>query len=167
MCAIRPWLGEAEGVTVSGGEPFDQPVALRALLTALRAESAIDVLVYSGHPFERIADAVSTMNSLIDVIISDPFEREKPQTLVLRGSDNQRMHLLTELGRRRFGDDGNGARSERRFDIMVDEDGSAWLAGIPGRDDFVRLRDTLGAAGHDSATSQDMRFSKRGRPEWN
>ena len=160
MTALRPWLGDAEGITVSGGEPFDQPVALRALLAALRAESAIDVFVYSGHPFEKIAEDVNAMHGLIDALMSDPFERETPQTLVLRGSDNQRLHLLTELGRRRFGDfDRDIADSERRFDIMVDEDGSAWLAGIPAPDDFARLRDALAAAGHDAATSEDRRRS--------
>ncbi len=104
MAALRPWLGHADGITVSGGEPFDQSAALRALLTALRTETAIDVFVYSGHPFERIAQDVSAMHGLIDALMSDRFQREAPQTLALRGSDNQRLHLLTELGRKRFGD---------------------------------------------------------------
>ncbi|MGG7582215.1 4Fe-4S cluster-binding domain-containing protein [Rhizobium sp. Nf11,1] len=29
---LQPWLPEAEGVTVSGGEPFDQQEALQSLL---------------------------------------------------------------------------------------------------------------------------------------
>jgi len=33
---IDPWLKEADGVTISGGEPFDQPMALAALLGWLR-----------------------------------------------------------------------------------------------------------------------------------
>ncbi len=170
MTALRPWLGDAEGITVSGGEPFDQPKALRVLLTALRNESQVDVFVYSGHPFERIKEDVSAMYGLIDAVMSDPFEKRTPQTLALRGSDNQRLHLLTALGRKRFGAfDRVIATSDRRFDIMVDEDGSAWLAGIPGRDDFARLGDALAAAGHRAATSEDRRSPPRigGRQRWN
>ena len=33
---LTPWLAEAEGITLSGGEPFDQFPALLALLQGLR-----------------------------------------------------------------------------------------------------------------------------------
>ena len=52
---IYPWLEEADGITISGGEPFDQPEALIHLLAQIRSKTSIDILVYSGHPFEKIA----------------------------------------------------------------------------------------------------------------
>ena len=153
--AVEPWLEEADGITVSGGEPFDQPDALLALLRALRARTDIDVLVYSGHPVERIAPWLAAADGLIDALISDPYLDHAPQTLPLRGSDNQRLHLLTDLGRRVFAAyERPSPAPERRFDVMFDADGQVFLAGIPPRGDLARLRAALAAAGHAAWTSQ-------------
>jgi anaerobic ribonucleoside-triphosphate reductase activating protein len=37
---------------------------------------------------------------------------------------------------------------------MFDADGAVWLAGIPARDDFLRLKTLLSAAGADVTISQ-------------
>ncbi len=50
---ITPWLHEAEGITISGGEPFDQFDALRSLLEGLRRLSELDILVYSGYSWSN------------------------------------------------------------------------------------------------------------------
>src|ERR1051326_4990397 len=70
--AIRAELNSADGVTISGGEPFDQPVALEVLLRQLRATFRGGILVFSGHPWEQLAKRVAQWNGLIDVLISDP-----------------------------------------------------------------------------------------------
>ena len=49
LAAVSPWLVTADGVTISGGEPFDQVDALLALLRGLRSAGAEDILVYSGY----------------------------------------------------------------------------------------------------------------------
>jgi len=54
--AITPWVGDADGATISGGEPFDQPAALLELLQGLRAAGNVPVLVYSGFPYERLQE---------------------------------------------------------------------------------------------------------------
>jgi anaerobic ribonucleoside-triphosphate reductase activating protein len=155
LTALDPWLPQANGVTVSGGEPFDQPDALRALLEGIRARTEIDVLVYSGYPIERLDDHLSGMEGLIDALMSDPYDVVVPQTLALRGSDNQRLHRLTPLGERRFAAFEREAQPhEAALDVMFDDDGTVWMAGIPRRDDMRRLRQTLAAQGHSAVTSQ-------------
>jgi len=166
MEAVQPWITVADGVTVSGGEPFDQPEALKALLSNLRHAGADDIFVYSGHPFEEIEATVAAMEGLIDALMSDPFELETAQTLALRGSDNQRLTLLTAAGREHFaGYERPATGGDRRFDVLVDGDGSAWLAGIPDRGDFYRLRAMLEAAGHKIVTSEDRRIGRLNRAE--
>lgn len=51
--AISPWLSTADGITVSGGEPFDQREALFELLARLRALTAADILVFTGYDGNR------------------------------------------------------------------------------------------------------------------
>ena len=161
MNAISPWLQEADGITISGGEPFDQPEALVNLLAQIRSKTSADILVYSGHPFEKIAPAVEKCQGTIDALISDPYDEIAPQTLALRGSDNQRLHCLTPLGEARFRSFDRAPKSlDKTFDIMFDEAGAIWLAGIPKRDDMRRLKTILAEEGHFAITTQDERSIK-------
>lgn len=156
LAAIRPWFATADGITISGGEPFDQVGALEVLLRGLRAESSGDILVFSGYPLEALQAHLSRMSGLIDAIVSDPFERTATQSLRLRGSDNQRLTFLTELGRQCFtAYEASRDDRDRRLDVSFDDAGAVWFAGIPDRDDFVRLNAWLTSRGHRVATSED------------
>lgn len=154
--AIAGWLPGASGFTISGGEPFDQPSALRVLLSELRARHPGDVLVYSGHPVERLP--MPDFEGLIDALISDPLDLDHEQSLPLRGSDNQRLHLLTPMGRKRFGHANSPATQQNGLDVMFDHrNGDVFLAGIPRRGDLNRLREILEAAGHRAGVTEDRR----------
>lgn len=74
-----PWLHEADGITISGGEPFDQFDALIRLLQGLRGLSQVDILVYSGYSLEQLEDQLSQADSLIDALISDPYDEALSQ----------------------------------------------------------------------------------------
>lgn len=138
---IGPWLQVCDGVTVSGGEPFEQALALEELLRGIRNFTPADILVYSGKPLEQLLGERCVTASLIDCLISDPFERDAPQTRYLMGSDNQRMTCLTPIGRQVFGTlDRQAVEADRRLDVMFDGAGAVWLAGIPGRGDMARLQ---------------------------
>lgn len=153
--AISLWLGQADGITISGGEPFDQPEALASLLAAIPLSASHDILVYSGHPFEHIQHHPALREGRVDALISDPFAVHMLQTLPLRGSDNQRLHLLTERGRQRFAHFNNPISADQRsLDVMFDDDGTVWLAGIPRPGDMGRLRTVLGAQGHEIRTTE-------------
>ena len=149
LAQVQTWLPDAAGITISGGEPFDQPEALIALLHGLRQQSSGDILVYSGHAFESLADTLARADGLIDALISDPFNIDAPQTHPLRGSDNQRLHCLTPLGHSRFAQYEQASGNNRKtLDVMFDDDGSVWFAGIPDRGDFDRLKNLLTDQGH-------------------
>lgn len=155
MARIAPWLAACDGVTVSGGEPFDQPQGLADLLGQLRAHGAVDILVYSGHPYEKLQPFLAAWPGLIDALISEPFELGQAQTRPLRGSDNQHLHLLTEQGRARFAAYERPLHAgDRQLDVMLDDSGTVWLAGIPSRGDMQRLQALLQAQGHSSHTTE-------------
>jgi anaerobic ribonucleoside-triphosphate reductase activating protein len=81
--ALASWVPAAEGITISGGEPFDQPEALRELLTALRSETETDIFVYSGYPFESLRDWLASTPGLIDALMTDPYDERASQICVL------------------------------------------------------------------------------------
>ncbi|NTF55021.1 radical SAM protein [Agrobacterium rhizogenes] len=165
--AMDRWLPAAEGLTVSGGEPFDQPDALADLLTAFRRRSETDILVFSGYPVEKLTAHLEMMDGLVDALISDPYLVDAPQTKALRGSDNQRLHLLTALGEARFTAYERAIQSgDKKFDLMMDADGTVWMAGIPTRGDFEKLSRHLSNEQHTVLTTQDRSISRarRGTP---
>lgn len=152
---LEPWLEVADGVTITGGEPFDQPDALAALLAAIRLRSSGDILLYSGYSMAVLQEQVQRFSGLVDALMSEPYDAEAGQTLALRGSDNQRLHLLTSLGEERFATYlGARAKNDPGIDLMFDDDGIVFMAGIPRPGDMERLRALLASCGHVAQTSE-------------
>ena len=143
--SLRPWLATADGVTVSGGEPFEQPAALAALLRILRLEISGDLFVYSGMTWERLVAEYPDVVGLPDVIMSEPYDASITGTLPFRGSDNQRLHRLTPLGALRYPESfDEPVEGVRSLDVATVGE-TAFLVGIPmdgARPNFRRrLRD--------------------------
>lgn len=149
--SLDEWIMQADGITISGGEPFDQPQALLTLVRVLKQKTAADILVYTGYSMSQIIDYVAAAAPNIDVLISEPFQYQMAQTLSLRGSDNQIMHLMTPLGEARFKAYNGIRKPEKTLDIMFDDDGLVWMAGIPQRDDMLQLISLLEQQGHNIA----------------
>jgi len=138
--------GPIDGVTISGGEPFEQPEALHALLEALyrwREESgrSFDLLCYSGLPLARLRRDHAGVLALLDALIPEPFvDRLEPEG-PWRGSANQPLVLLSALGERRFAGSVLASAQERPS-IQVDvRGGEVWFIGIPRRGDLDRIVD--------------------------
>ena len=156
LSAVASYAYVADGVTISGGEPFEQPDALGELLHGLSAmlQPGVDVLVYSGLPFKSLSTWLEKWPGLVDAVISEPFDVTAPQTRPLMGSDNQQFHTLTALGWERFAQFQRPRdRRDDQLDVMVDENGTAWMAGIPRRGDLERLQGFLAARGTVSRTT--------------
>ncbi len=88
-----------EGLTVSGGDPFEQPEELLKLLRSVRNVFR-EIMVYTGFLYEQIetgqcGEAAKEVLAYIDVLIDGPYMKEKniPEA-VLRGSENQRILYL-------------------------------------------------------------------------
>jgi anaerobic ribonucleoside-triphosphate reductase activating protein len=152
--SIAPWLGAADGVTISGGEPFDQPAALLELLHGLRAAGDVPVLVYSGYACQLLQKRNCQALSLIDVLISEPFDASQAVSAPLRGSANQRVSCLTERGVALWQEaEADWRERGSRLDLIAEPDRSVWLAGVPGPGDLDRLGQRLSAAGIRAHTS--------------
>ncbi len=95
---VRKFPG-LRGVTLSGGEPFEQAKAFAALCRALRAEGA-DVVAFSGLTRRELeAEARPNARALlaeVDLLVDGPYLAERAARLPLRGSDNQSLHFLTD-----------------------------------------------------------------------
>jgi anaerobic ribonucleoside-triphosphate reductase activating protein len=87
------------GVTISGGDPFEQPEELFYLLGKIKQLDLSDgVIVFSGYTIDEIRVREELRKSLdyIDVLIDGLYIDEKRITNGLAGSSNQEFHFLTD-----------------------------------------------------------------------
>jgi len=89
-----------QGLTLSGGEPFEQPEACLTLARAAH-ESGLDVWCYTGNLFEALRDSGTPAQRALlketDVLVDGPFLlAERTLSLPWRGSRNQRVILVRE-----------------------------------------------------------------------
>jgi len=141
-----------DGVTISGGEPFEQSEALAALLDGMavwRSEltKPFDILCYSGFPLRRLFARYGDLLRRLDALIPEPYSASRPRGDIWRGSDNQPLVILSALGRARYAD-AAGARPEEkaRFQISVTER-AIWFIGIPDRGDLGAMEDACARMG--------------------
>lgn len=149
---VMGWLsslrGPLDGITISGGEPFQQPEAVLALLGEIhrwRGGREVDVLAYSGYTFARLRarPLLSRVVDLCDAVVSGPYVRGKPDGGWLRGSANQVINPVTPLGRARYEHEPEGAP---RMQISV-EGRNVHLIGVPLRDDLDRAAELVRRSG--------------------
>jgi anaerobic ribonucleoside-triphosphate reductase activating protein len=134
-----------DGITISGGEPFDQPAGLAALLAGLhhwRRAAALDfdILCYSGYPLQQLKRKHAPLLELIDAVIPEPYVDNLPLANLWRGSSNQPLVPLTERGRVRYGAyvDAPAQAAGKHMQAAV-EGGRIWMIGIPERGDMERV----------------------------
>lgn len=84
---------KADGITITGGDPFEQPEALNDLLEKI-CDLTDDILVYTGYQYEEISEKYSHILNKISVLIDGPYIRERNYGKRLVGSDNQNIIYL-------------------------------------------------------------------------
>ncbi|WP_439383930.1 4Fe-4S single cluster domain-containing protein [Amycolatopsis lexingtonensis] len=83
-----------EGVTLLGGEPFDQPEPLGHFASAVRSEG-LSVMTFTGHVLEDLPP--SKLLDSTDLLVDGPFLADRPEpSRPWVGSVNQRFHFLTD-----------------------------------------------------------------------
>ena len=121
-------VSDIEGITISGGEPFQQQNALRELIDILKARRDLGVIIYTGMKYEDICDTVLAKHC--DLIIDGEYVESLNDGKSLRGSSNQSAIYITDRYKsivdKMYG--ANGRKIE-----FVATDGKIHMIGIPSR----------------------------------
>ena len=90
---------DVEGLSISGGEPFDQAEDCAALATAVHAQGKT-VWCWTSRTFEDLAGGTDAQRALLaatDVLVDGPFRPDLARTdLPWRSSGNQRCIRVAE-----------------------------------------------------------------------
>ncbi|MBD3941175.1 radical SAM protein [Microbacterium sp. NEAU-LLC] len=93
----------ADGVTLLGGEPFEQARGAASIAEAFR-EAGLGVMTFSGHPYELLRtwadggrDDIAALLAATDLLCDGPYLRDLPDTArPWVGSRNQGIRALSE-----------------------------------------------------------------------
>jgi anaerobic ribonucleoside-triphosphate reductase activating protein len=119
-----------DGLTVSGGEPFQQAEALCHVLRHVSERVELDVLLYSGYRRSELESGPPEVRELLasaDLLIDGRFETDEPTQEPWRGSANQRLHVLTPRGMLAL----ERPHCEARLQVVMESDGPVRLIGVP------------------------------------
>ena len=87
-----------DGVTFSGGEPFEQVSALAELARLLKAEG-LSIWCYSGYTYQMLFqnEHYAPLLNLVDVLVDGPFIASLADSnLKYKGSSNQHIYRLVQ-----------------------------------------------------------------------
>lgn len=133
-----------EGVTLLGGEPFEQADGLAAFAAGIRA-LGLSVLAFSGYRLEELRarrdPEIEALLVATDVLVDGRYEPARPETTRLwAGSTNQRFHYLTDRYSASIERPCEGT-ALRSIEVRLGPDGRLSLNGWPAiAPDWVRAR---------------------------
>ena len=92
---VQKFYSDIEGVSVLGGEPFDQPEALLSLLKFSKGLN-LSTMVFSGYTLKHIQKSQhSRILDSIDLLVDGPYiESKRVENRRWIGSSNQGLHFM-------------------------------------------------------------------------
>ena len=126
LAAITAEGDRIEGITLSGGEPMEQPQAALALLEAVRAGTGLSTLMFSGFAIDELRRQPLGPEVLahLDVLLDGRYRAPERLGAGLRGSANQQLHLLTSRYTRA------DVEATPEAEARIAPDGSVVLTGV-------------------------------------
>ena len=147
----------AEGITLLGGEPFDQADALAVVAEAFR-DAGLGVMAFSGYTFERLQEwsrdrpDIARLLAATDLLCDGPYLADLPDTRrPWIGSRNQAIRALTPRYAaevERIARDGGGDALE----VRIAADGTVAVNGWATDAALAALLDDLGVRGDRAAS---------------
>lgn len=136
-----------EGITLSGGDPFDQPLDLLAeFLEELSRRSDLSVMCYTGRTLEQLrrdarAEVIERILSCVDILVDGLYVESLNDGRVWRGSSNQQIHFLSP--RYHHLEASVLESRERNLEVSVGAARQIEITGIPPAGFMDRLRGEL------------------------
>lgn len=125
---------EMEGITLLGGEPFEQAMELDAILSRVQ-DMNLSIIAFTGYQYEQLLhsnmEGVQELLGKVDLLVDGPYIQElrsfkRPWV----GSDNQRFLFLTD----RYSQE-ELKKTKNRLEVRISKDGSITINGMT---DFIK-----------------------------
>ena len=137
--ALAARIGNVEGITLLGGEPFEQAAGAAELARAARARG-LTVMIFSGYKLDELhaRDGAAELLAATDLLVDGRSDHARPEPAppIGRrwiGSANQTMHFLTAA----YAVDDPRLRAANTIEIRLSR-GALSINGWPSADRLLR-----------------------------
>ncbi len=127
-------------LTISGGEPFDQPEALLEFLKVIRKDFN-DILIYSGYTIEKLQKKYKEQLSLVDALVDGPFIWQYESEKNYKGSENQRIFIFNSNLKKDY-ELWINSKKNKTLQIVSQND-AIYIIGIPYQKDSEVIKNEL------------------------
>lgn len=131
-----------EGLTILGGEPFDQAEAVYTLIEKIKAKSDLSIMLFTGYTSEYLEKNnlfFSQIKPMLDIFIEGPYvEAQTDFSREWVGSTNQKIHILTD----RYEDVKDKIRkdpNDHKIEVRLAKDGSVNINGMLPKEELIRI----------------------------
>ncbi len=133
------------GVTISGGEPFQQYEQLIAFLYLVKTKTKLSVHCFSGYYLYELIELFpdKLFQKYIDTLIDGRYIEAQHENSNLKGSTNQTHYrfidgLAVKEGKREV---------SNKMSLKVGRDNQIYMAGIPKKNELQKLCNELSSVG--------------------
>ena len=133
------------GITVTGGEPFQQYQQLIAFCAYIKKITNLEIYVFSGYSLDELYQLFPDKLFLkyIDYLMAGRYEQDKHDNQNVKGSTNQKLYKF----------ENNKAVLQNTYfksnpiSLKVDKDKQVYLSGIPKKNELNKLSEHLKESG--------------------
>ncbi len=145
VCAVNG----TSGVTLSGGEPFEQnPEALASFLVMVKATQR-NVMCFTGYKYEELSASTAWHPVLnqIDLLIDGEYMETENNGTLWRGSSNQRFFFLSQSLTEYKGKIEQELGRSLEFDLNINQ--TIDITGIPPKGFLDRFKKSMNSHNYD------------------
>ena len=145
VLALTSWIisiqDQYEGVSITGGEPFEQYNSLISFCALVKTLTKLNIYIYSGYSLEELTKQHpdKLFMKYTDYLLDGRYVRRKHDDQNSRGSSNQILYKFIE----NKPVEQKEAFTSNKWSVTISPDGTIYMAGIPKKNDMQYLRDSL------------------------
>ncbi|MFX0170303.1 MAG: 4Fe-4S single cluster domain-containing protein [Candidatus Hodarchaeota archaeon] len=133
---------QCEGITITGGEPFQQSRALCEFIESIKKEG-LSITVFSGYKYHELIRSkekyVRVLLQHIDLLIAGPFNHTVKYNRTWFDDPDKELIYLTDIIQPKMSND---SKNENDLEIILEE-ATISVTGFPEKHDYDVLKDIL------------------------
>lgn len=129
-----------DGITITGGEPFDQYPQLMAFAYLIKKKTELNILCYTGYYLHELEQKFpdKAFYSGIDFLIDGRYEKDLISSNSLKGSGNQSIYEFVNKKAVKT----NLNNIKKTWSIRCEED-TIYMAGIPEKNEMAAISNCM------------------------
>ena len=133
-----------DGITITGGEPFDQYPQLMAFAYLLKRKTSLNILCYTGYYLDELEQKFpdKAFFNCIDFLIDGRYEKQNSSSTSLKGSENQNVYKF--LNNKPIKTTLNNV--DKTWSLKYEND-TVYMAGIPAQNEMESVVSKLASTG--------------------